>query len=90
MQWVHCWPTRKIWQQDIDGYCLPLDVINGYNMFSAGYSGMMDFALAALPWAMFMFSKGAELEGRALDWEGYRMKRKEMLNISAAMSMAVL
>jgi len=59
-------------------------------MFTAGYSGLMDLALAALPWAMFMFSKGAAAEGRSLDWEGYRTKRREMLNISAAMSMAVL
>lgn len=86
LQWAHCWPLRKIWEQSIDGTCLPLEVTNGFNIFVTGYSGLMDFTLALLPWAIFRSSDDAAF----LDWEGNKFKRREMLNISAAMSMAVL
>ena len=36
VQWAQCWPLKKLWEQDLDGTCLPLEFINGYNMFAAG------------------------------------------------------
>ncbi|KAK1752860.1 hypothetical protein QBC47DRAFT_387261 [Echria macrotheca] len=85
IQWAHCWPLRKVWEQSIDGYCWPLRITNGYNIFSSVYSGLMDLTLAALPWVIFRSSDDAAF----LDWAGNKFRRKEMLNISVAMSMAV-
>lgn len=37
IQWAHCWPLDRIWRQEVSGgKCLPLGLMNGYNMFVAG------------------------------------------------------
>lgn len=73
-QWAQCWPLDKLWRQWIPGQCLPLGVVNGYNMFVAAYSGLMDVTLALLPCKIFY---------------PLMMKRDEKIGIIVAMGMGV-
>lgn len=36
IQWVQCWPIRKLWVWELEGSCLPASVIQDYNTFIAG------------------------------------------------------
>ncbi|KAK0624349.1 hypothetical protein B0T14DRAFT_454603 [Immersiella caudata] len=85
IHWAQCWPLRLLWEQELKGECLPIQIVNGYNMFVAAYSGVMDIALGLLPW--FIFRTGGSLT--QLDSEKSRLQRKEKIGISVAMSMAV-
>jgi len=82
-QWAQCWPLARLWEgEGLDGQCLPLDLINGYNMFVSGYSGLMDISLALLPWVIVRpFDKLAPSGST---------RRKEKFGIVVAMGMAVL
>ncbi|KAK4446107.1 hypothetical protein QBC34DRAFT_441078 [Podospora aff. communis PSN243] len=84
IHWAQCWPLRLLWEQELEGECLPIQIVNGYNMFVAAYSGLMDIALAMLPWIIFRTG-----DNPALDSEANRLHRKEKIGISVAMSMAV-
>ncbi|KAK0702574.1 hypothetical protein B0T21DRAFT_431637 [Apiosordaria backusii] len=76
VQWAHCWPLDRVWRQEVPGgKCLPLGLMNGYNMFVAAYSGTMDVMLALLPCKLF---------GPLM------MKRREKIGITIAMGMGVL
>ncbi|KAK4657613.1 hypothetical protein QC762_000890 [Podospora pseudocomata] len=76
IQWAHCWPLDRIWRQEVPGgKCLPLGLMNGYNMFVAAYSGAVDVMLALLPCKIF--------------WP-LMMRRKEKIGITIAMGMGVL
>ncbi|KAK4196750.1 hypothetical protein QBC40DRAFT_233635 [Triangularia verruculosa] len=75
IQWAHCWPLDRIWRQEVPGgKCMPISLMNGYNMFVAAYSGLMDIMLALLPCKLF--------------WP-LMMKRKEKIGITIAMGMGV-
>ncbi|KAL2192729.1 hypothetical protein P885DRAFT_47025 [Corynascus similis CBS 632.67] len=50
IQWVQCWPVRKLWDWYLDGSCFPPNFVQNYNTFVAAYSGLMDIVLALLPW----------------------------------------
>jgi len=36
LHWAQCFPFRRLWEQDVEGNCMPLEIINGYNMFTSG------------------------------------------------------
>ncbi|KAJ4291288.1 hypothetical protein N0V88_006291 [Collariella sp. IMI 366227] len=50
IQWVQCWPVRKLWYWEMEGSCLPPMVVQNFNVFVAAFSGFMDIVLALLPW----------------------------------------
>jgi hypothetical protein len=72
--WTRCTPTRRAWDVDSEGTCWNPKVTVYYSIFSGAYSGLMDFALALLPWRYL--------------WD-LQMKRKEKLGVGFAMSMGV-
>ncbi|KAK5652023.1 hypothetical protein OQA88_10926 [Cercophora sp. LCS_1] len=85
VQWIQCWPVQRLWMQDLPGSCLSLDLVNGYNMFVAGYSGLMDLGLALLPWLILRSTTNPLVSS----WPSTKLRKSEMLNVSLAMSMAV-
>lgn len=36
IQWVQCWPIKKLWNWDMEGSCLPPKTVQNYNTFIAG------------------------------------------------------
>ncbi|KAK3356469.1 hypothetical protein B0T25DRAFT_450779 [Lasiosphaeria hispida] len=76
IQWAPCWPIQKQWHMELPGVCLQLRFINGYNIFVAAYSGLMDVALALLPWKIV--------------WPMVIWSRREKLGITFSMSLGVL
>ncbi|KAK3293971.1 uncharacterized protein B0H64DRAFT_418034 [Chaetomium fimeti] len=72
--WITCAPVQKSWEMTVEGTCWDPKVAVYYNLFSSGYSALMDFTLALLPWKFL--------------W-GLQMKRKEKLGAGLAMSMGV-
>lgn len=82
-QWAQCWPLARLWEgEGVEGQCLPLGLINGYNMFVSGYSGLMDISLALLPWVIVRPFDNLAPSGST--------RRKEKFGIVVAMGMAVL
>ena len=75
IHWFWCWPSHKIWVHGTPGKCLPRTVVNGYNTAAAGYSALMDFFLALLPWKII---------------SALRMNKKEKFGVAFAMSMGIL
>jgi len=86
VHWVQCWPLRLLWEHHLEGHCIPRRYVNLYNIFVAAYSGVMDIALAMLPWIIFRNPDNLS----TLDLEVNKMRRKEKIGISVAMSMGVL
>ena len=75
IHWFWCWPSYKIWTKGVPGKCLPRIAVNGYNTAAAGYSALMDFFLALLPWKIV---------------SALRMNKKEKFGVAFAMSMGIL
>ncbi|KAK4149363.1 hypothetical protein C8A00DRAFT_47010 [Chaetomidium leptoderma] len=75
--WTRCSPASKTWNPFVPGTgtCWEPHVYPAYGMFAAGYSGVMDFVLALLPWKVI--------------WK-LQMKRKEKVGVALAMSMGIL
>jgi hypothetical protein len=40
IQWVQCWPVRKLWYWELEGSCLPPKTVQNYNTFVAGAYGL--------------------------------------------------
>ncbi|SPO06835.1 uncharacterized protein DNG_09529 [Cephalotrichum gorgonifer] len=72
--WIQCTPIQKSWLPLTEGTCYPPERIVGYLMISAGYSALMDFILAFLPWKLL--------------WR-LNMQKKEKIGVIIAMSMGV-
>jgi hypothetical protein len=72
--WISCMPVHKTWDMTVHGTCWDPKVVVYYNLFASGYSALMDFALALLPWKFL--------------W-GLQMKRKEKIGAGLAMSMGI-
>jgi len=72
--WIRCSPSSKTWNPFAPGTCWEPHVYTSYGMFAAGYSGIMDFVLALLPWKVI--------------WK-LQMKRKEKVGVAVAMSMGI-
>ncbi|KAK4223848.1 hypothetical protein QBC38DRAFT_548146 [Podospora fimiseda] len=72
--WVQCKPINKVWDLTIAGECWAPTVLPHYNMFSGGWSALMDIVLALLPWKFL--------------W-GLQMKTSEKIGVGFAMSMGI-
>ncbi|KFA54322.1 hypothetical protein S40293_04839 [Stachybotrys chartarum IBT 40293] len=76
VQWAQCQPLEKVWNPFLpEGSCLPYQINLGLSMGSAAYSGVIDLALAAIPWIVL---------------KDLQIKRKEKIGIALAMSMGVV
>jgi hypothetical protein len=73
--WIQCYPVSKTWNRDEPGTCWDYRVNIVYGVVAGSYSGLMDIALALLPWTVV--------------WK-LQMKRKEKIGVAVAMSMGVL
>lgn len=74
MFWISCKPVEKTWNSSIEGTCWEPHVTVIYHLFAGGYSALVDFTFAALPWK-FLWS--------------LQMRRKEKLGVMLAMSMGI-
>ncbi|KAL1838031.1 hypothetical protein VTJ49DRAFT_3125 [Mycothermus thermophilus] len=72
--WAQCTPVEKVWRPFIEGDCWPKMIQVRYNIFTAVYSGIMDIALAIVPWKIISI---------------LTMNRKEKLGVMMAMSMGI-
>ncbi|KAM0332157.1 hypothetical protein ACHAQA_002431 [Verticillium albo-atrum] len=76
VQWIQCTPLEKVWRPFMDGgSCWPYDINLGLSMGSAAYSGVVDLALAAVPWIVL---------------KDLQIAKKEKIGIAVAMSMGVV
>lgn len=73
--WVQCSPIQKSWNPLVGGTCWDPRFAIVYGIVAAGYSGVMDLALAILPWNIIM---------------ALQMQTKEKVGVALAMSMGVL
>ncbi|ERT03314.1 hypothetical protein HMPREF1624_01625 [Sporothrix schenckii ATCC 58251] len=73
--WVRCAPVAKTWNPAVPGTCWAPQVYPIYGIFAAGYSAVMDFVLALLPWKIV--------------WQ-LQMRRPEKLGVAVAMSLGVV
>ncbi len=73
--WVNCHPAVKLWDPTVMGTCWSTEIINGYDIFSSVYAGIMDIALALLPWKIV--------------WN-LQMKPAEKIGVAIGMSMGLL
>ncbi|CAK7205284.1 hypothetical protein SEUCBS139899_008053 [Sporothrix eucalyptigena] len=73
--WVRCMPLVKTWDPSIPGTCWAPQVYPIYGIFAAGYSAVMDFVLALLPWKIV--------------WR-LQMKQQEKFGVAIAMSLGVV
>ncbi|ETS78578.1 hypothetical protein PFICI_10640 [Pestalotiopsis fici W106-1] len=74
MTWARCWPVEKLWMMSVAGECWSYKFNVRYNIFTAGYSGLMDITLAIIPWHIL--------------W-GLSIDRKEKFSALGAMSMGI-
>ncbi|KAK4125525.1 hypothetical protein N657DRAFT_568158 [Parathielavia appendiculata] len=72
--WVDCTPISSAWDMSVKGTCWDIKVTVYYDIFSSGYSALMDIVLAILPWKFL--------------W-GLQMKPKEKIGVIAAMSLGM-
>ncbi|CAK7220168.1 hypothetical protein SCUCBS95973_004067 [Sporothrix curviconia] len=73
--WVRCLPLVKTWDPAVSGTCWAPQVYPIYGIFAAGYSAVMDFVLALLPWKIVWL---------------LQMKQQEKLGVAIAMSLGVV
>ncbi|KAK0726010.1 hypothetical protein B0H67DRAFT_144941 [Lasiosphaeris hirsuta] len=73
--WIKCRPFALVWDQTIEGYCIPQQKIITLFQWSAGWSGSMDIILALCPWFIL--------------WN-LTMTVKEKFGVAIAMSMGVV
>ena len=36
IHWTQCWPLKKLWNYNMEGTCLPLQVVQSYQIFASG------------------------------------------------------
>jgi len=75
VMYARCTPVKRNWDITIEGTCWDNDAVTAFSMFAAGYSALMDFVLALLPWKLV---------------KNLQMKRREKIGVALAMSMGVL
>jgi len=73
--WIQCRPMAKIWNNAIEGTCMPVHIMINYGIFNAAWCAAADFALALLPWKLI--------------W-GLQLKPREKFGVGIAMSLGVL
>ncbi|KAH8898213.1 hypothetical protein GQ53DRAFT_817506 [Thozetella sp. PMI_491] len=72
--WLRCMPVTKTWNPYVEGTCWAPEVYPIFGMCAAGYSAILDFILAMLPWKII--------------W-GLQMRTREKFGVALAMSMGV-
>ncbi len=73
--WLRCMPVAKTWNPYLEGVCWAPQVYPIFGMCAAGYSALLDFVLALLPWQII--------------WR-LQMKTREKFGVGIAMSMGIL
>ncbi|KAF6817463.1 hypothetical protein CSOJ01_02385 [Colletotrichum sojae] len=83
--WIGCVPLEKRWKPfNVDGVCYDLKWVVSFGIFVSVYSGLLDLALAAIPWMILMRPTPAE------ESSGLTLSKKEKIGVSVALSMGVL
>ncbi|KAF4829397.1 hypothetical protein CGCTS75_v006728 [Colletotrichum tropicale] len=82
--WIGCVPLEKRWKPFGDGTCYDLKWVVSFGIFVSVYSGLLDLALAAIPWMILMRPTPAE------ESSGLTLSKKEKIGVSVALSMGVL
>ncbi|KZL63588.1 hypothetical protein CI238_02896 [Colletotrichum incanum] len=82
--WIGCVPLEKRWKPFSDGTCYDLKWVVSFGIFVSVYSGLLDIALAIIPWLILMRPTPAE------ESSGLRLSKKEKIGVSVALSMGVL
>ncbi|KAK2031933.1 hypothetical protein LX32DRAFT_712022 [Colletotrichum zoysiae] len=82
--WIGCVPLKKRWDPFSEGTCYDLKWVVSFGIFVSVYSGVLDIALAAIPWLILMRPTPAEASS------GLRLSKKEKIGVSVALSMGVL
>lgn len=75
LQFIWCVPTAAAWNIMPNSKCWDRQVVVKYTIFAAGYSAMMDFLLATVPWVVII---------------GLGMRKKEKVGVVICMSLGVL
>ncbi|CCF44434.1 hypothetical protein CH063_03334 [Colletotrichum higginsianum] len=82
--WIGCVPLEKRWKPFSEGTCYDLKWVVSFGIFVSVYSGVLDIALAIVPWLILMRPTPAEASS------GLTLSKKEKIGVSVAMSMGVL
>ncbi|KAK1987073.1 hypothetical protein LZ30DRAFT_800337 [Colletotrichum cereale] len=82
--WIGCVPLQKRWDPFSDGTCYDLKWVVSFGIFISVYSGLLDIALAIIPWLILMRPTPAEQSS------GLTLSKKEKIGVSVALSMGVL
>ncbi|KAF9876538.1 hypothetical protein CkaCkLH20_05946 [Colletotrichum karsti] len=83
--WIGCVPLEKRWKPfSNEGTCYDLKWVISFGVFVSVYSGLLDLALAAIPWMILMRPTPAE------ESSGLTLSKKEKIGVSVALSMGVL
>ncbi|OLN97032.1 hypothetical protein CCHL11_02231 [Colletotrichum chlorophyti] len=82
--WIGCQPLEKRWKPFSLGTCYDLSWVVSFGIFVSIYSGLLDLALAAIPWLILMGPKSQE------ESSGLTLSKKEKIGVSVALSMGVL
>ncbi|KAF4920976.1 hypothetical protein CGCVW01_v006421 [Colletotrichum viniferum] len=82
--WIGCEPLEKRWKPFGDGTCYDLKWVVSFGIFVSVYSGLLDLALAVIPWMILMRPTPAE------ESSGLTLSKKEKIGVSVALSMGVL
>ncbi|KZL69497.1 hypothetical protein CT0861_04717 [Colletotrichum tofieldiae] len=82
--WIGCVPLEKRWKPFSDGTCYDLKWVVSFGIFVSVYSGLLDIALAIIPWLILMRPTPAE------ESSGLTLSKKEKIGVSVALSMGFL
>ncbi|KAK1991413.1 hypothetical protein LX36DRAFT_735548 [Colletotrichum falcatum] len=82
--WIGCVPLAKRWDPFSEGTCYDLKWVVSFGIFVSIYSGVLDIALAVIPWLILMRPTPAQ------ESSGLRLSKKEKIGVSVALSMGVL
>ncbi|KAJ0157457.1 hypothetical protein CTA2_12691 [Colletotrichum tanaceti] len=82
--WIGCAPVEKRWKPFSEGSCYDPRWVVSFGIFVSVYSGVLDIALAIVPWLILMRPTRAEASS------GLTLSKKEKIGVSVAMSMGVL
>ncbi|KAK1570306.1 uncharacterized protein LY79DRAFT_677739 [Colletotrichum navitas] len=82
--WIGCVPLKKRWDIFSDGTCYDLKWVVSFGIFVSVYSGVLDIALAVIPWLILVRPTPTEASS------GLRLSKKEKIGVSVALSMGVL
>ncbi|TDZ34325.1 hypothetical protein C8035_v010729 [Colletotrichum spinosum] len=82
--WIGCDPVERRWKPFSDGNCYDLKWVVSFGIFVSVYSGLLDIALAVIPWLILMRPTPAE------ESSGLTLSKKEKIGVSVALSMGVL